>query len=437
MNGFRIKNIPINYLGMKKNKLSICLLIFLTTGLHSKISCAQTITLSQILDSIDIRNPALQQYELKTKSSYAMGNAARSWMAPSAGIGLSEFPYGDYSKMDNEMMPRKMVMLHLEQMFPDFSKQKNEQDYYQSFAQQNKDDRLTEENILFSKAKKAFYNALIAEKKLGVLKEQESQLQLLIKITEGRLQYNKASLPAIYKAKASLSDFDLQRLNLKSIISQEIIQLNTLMNNPPDLPITLDTSLNFEYEEINILPIDSLYIQNHRSDIVRFSDEIHTMKLEQKTTAQSSKPSFGISWDNMRMNNGMYMYDAMAMVSIPIVPWFSKGYKSKINAMDYQIQALQKMKEEQTISALGNIRKTWKILQTEKKELELIRDKIIPDYSNTFQAYLNAFSENNGNVFETLQAWNDLTAKKMEYLDKTGNMLDTQIMLETEIQKER
>ncbi|MGH2644184.1 MAG: TolC family protein, partial [Chitinophagaceae bacterium] len=354
MNGFRIKNIPINYLGMKKNKLSICLLIFLTTGLHSKISCAQTITLSQILDSIDIRNPALQQYELKTKSSYAMGNAARSWMAPSAGIGLSEFPYGDYSKMDNEMMPRKMVMLHLEQMFPDFSKQKNEQDYYQSFAQQNKDDRLTEENILFSKAKKAFYNALIAEKKLGVLKEQESQLQLLIKITEGRLQYNKASLPAIYKAKASLSDFDLQRLNLKSIISQEIIQLNTLMNNPPDLPITLDTSLNFEYEEINILPIDSLYIQNHRSDIVRFSDEIHTMKLEQKTTAQSSKPSFGISWDNMRMNNGMYMYDAMAMVSIPIVPWFSKGYKSKINAMDYQIQALQKMKEEQTISALGN-----------------------------------------------------------------------------------
>ncbi|MGH2644015.1 MAG: hypothetical protein ACRDE2_08705, partial [Chitinophagaceae bacterium] len=90
-----------------------------------------------------------------------------------------------------------------------------------------------------------------------------------------------------------------------------------------------------------------------------------------------------------------------------------------------------------TISALGNIRKTWKILQTEKKELELIRDKIIPDYSNTFQAYLNAFSENNGNVFETLQAWNDLTAKKMEYLDKTGNMLDTQIMLETEIQKER
>src|SRR5699024_1743020 len=128
-----------------KNKL-ISIIIFIALITTGKLAHAQTYTLQQVLDSIETNNPGLQQFAFKTKSSFAKGDAAQAWMAPSAGLGLSEFPYGNVSKTNDGMMPRKMLMMRLQQMFPNFSKQKKEKEYYQSFAAQNTDDRATMRN---------------------------------------------------------------------------------------------------------------------------------------------------------------------------------------------------------------------------------------------------------------------------------------------------
>jgi outer membrane protein TolC len=403
---------------------------------------AQTYTLQDVLDSIDARNPGLQQFALKTKSSFAEGDASKAWMAPTAGLGLSEFPYGNYSKTGNGMMPRKMLMLRLQQMFPNFSKQQKEQDYYQSFAAQNTDDRETMKNLLFARAKMAYYDAYVAEKKLAVISQQEKQIQLLIQIAEGRLAYNKASLPNIYKARAKFSDLQSMRIEISSKVGQTAAILNSLMNRPVEAPLQVDTSVNLLQQSVNILAIDSIYVRTQRSDIRRITDEIHSMNLKQQVASSMSKPVFGITWDNMRMpvstslgKKGMYMFNAMATISIPIAPWFSKGYKSKINAMDYQIQAMQKIKENQVLKALGNIHKNWLSLQSSKRDLQIFKNEVIPSYAKTYQANLNAFSENTGDIYETLMAWNDLTMKRMEYYNKLAGLLNIKVMLETEIQQ--
>jgi outer membrane protein TolC len=281
----------------------------------------------------------------------------------------------------------------------------------------------------------AYYDAFIAQKKLAVLRVQEQQLQLLIKISEGRLAYNKADLPNIYKARATLSDLKSTRINLQSMTDQAISILNALMNLPVDHPLQIDTTANFQQHQVAILQIDTAYVQRNRSDIKHTQDEIHSMELKQQVIEAMGKPTFGITWDNMRMNSGMYLYSAMASLSIPIAPWFSKGYKSKITAMDFQIQAMEKRKENQVSGALGNIRKDWLKLRSAKEDLQIFREEVIPAYAKTYQANLNAFSENNGDIYETLMAWNDLTMKKMEYYDKLAGLLNLRVMLETEMQQ--
>lgn len=414
-------------------KITTCIgLLLLTTG---RKGLAQVFTLSQVLKSIEERNPGLQQFELKTKSSEALGDAARSWEAPTLGAGLSEFPYPANDKMDNGTMPRKMLMFRLQQMFPNFYKQKKEASWHQSFARQNADDKATMQNMLFAKAKIAYADAYIAEKKLAVVNEQEEQLKLLIKIAEGRLAYNEATLPNIYKARARLSDLESTRIKISSVVTQATATMNSLMNRPADSALLVDTSAGLGNKQVDILQVDSAFVLAHRSDIMHTADEIHSMELEKKVSAAAAKPVFGITWDNMRMNSGMYMYNAMAMVSIPIAPWFSKGYRSKIHSIDYQIDATQKMKASQVLEAVGNIRKDWLNLQSSRKDLQLFQTKVIPAYAKTYQANLNAFSENTGNIYETLMAWNDLTMKKMEYYDKLANMLNISVVLETEMQQ--
>ena len=394
---------------------------------------AQTYTLPDILDSIATRNPGLRQFELKTKSSLAMSRAAKAWAAPEAGVGLSEFPYGHVKAM-NGMVPRKMLMLRVEQMFPNFSRQHAESGYYQSFAAQNNDQLQTMKNMLFAQAKTAYYNSVIAEKKEAIIDEQIKQLQLLIKIAEGRLAYSKADLPTIYNARSRVSDWQSKLIQLQSIVEQGMTVINTLMNQPPDNPLQIDTSLHTETNELNILQADSSYVLAHRSDIQLIGHEINSMQWSRNATLSLGKPTFGITWDNMRMPGNSYMYNLMAMVSIPIAPWSSKGYQSASKAINYQIQSMQKMKENQVLEAVGHIRKDWLALQAQRQDVQIFFSEVIPAYQKTWQANLNAFSENTGDIYKTLMAWNDLTMKRMEYLDKLGEMLQMKVMLETEMQ---
>ncbi len=103
--------------------------------------------------------------------------------------------------------------------------------------------------------------------------------------------------------------------------------------------------------------------------------------------------------------------------------------------MEYEIQAMQKMRKNKALEALGAIRKDWLDLQAAHKDLQIFQTQVIPAYAKAFQANLNAFSENTGDIYETLMAWNDLTMKKMEYYDKLADLLNIRITLETEMQQ--
>src|SRR5699024_795561 len=100
--------------------------------------------------------------------------------------------------------------------------------------------------------------------------------------------------------------------------------MNSLMNRPVDIPLKIDTAENITQQpayaqamaggQVNILQVDSAYVLAHRTDILHTADEIHSMELKKKISSAEAKPTFGITWDNMRMNSGMYMYNVMAMV---------------------------------------------------------------------------------------------------------------------------
>ncbi|MBW7891918.1 MAG: TolC family protein [Chitinophagaceae bacterium] len=387
--------------------------------------------LERILDSIEVQNAGLQQFALKTNASNKQAEAVKAWDAPSIGVGLSEFPYN----VPKGMEARKMPMIRVQQMFPNFARQKNQKAYFESFSQLNKNDRETMKNQLFFQAKNTFTEAYIAEKKLAVLDQQEKQIQLLLKIAEGRLQYGKADLPNIYKIRAKLSDLKSQRIKIESVVGQSSAILNSLMNRPVGQSLKIDTLADPAANRINILSIDSGYIQNHRSDIQRISNEIETDKLQQKSILSQSKPTFGITLDNMRMAGGMYMYNVMAMVTIPIAPWSKKGYKNEAQSLDYEIQAKQKDFEDKVQQTLGVVHKQQLEIQTAEKDLNIFKTEVIPAYKKTLQANLDALGENQGNIYETLTAWEDLTMKEFEYYEKLSDLIKSKIELQAAIQQ--
>ncbi|MHB1922321.1 MAG: TolC family protein [Chitinophagaceae bacterium] len=422
---------------LKLKPLAFTIMVIITLVFYGTAHAQRLYTLRQVLDSVSKRNPGLRQYGLLSKSANSMAESAKAWEAPLVGVGMSEYPYPFSNQMitpNNQAGPRKMLIIRLQQMFPNFSQQNKEEDYYRSFSKQNQDDQATLKNQLFGQAKLAYYNDWIAENKLIVIDHQAKQLELLIQITEGRLSYNKSNLPNIYNARAKLSDLKSMKINMTSIIDQATEEMNLLMDRSPKAFFLIDTTKNLEQTQFNILQVDSSFLQTNRTDILHTTDEIHSLHLEQEVSSALSKPRLGLTLDNMRMNTGMYMYSVMAMMTIPIAPWSSIGYKSKVQSTDYQIQSMKKMRDYQVLQAMVHIRKDWLTLQSAKKDLEIFKTEVIPAYAKTYQANLNAFSENTGDIYQTLMAWDDLTMKKLEYFDKLSDLLKIQVKLETEMQ---
>lgn len=416
-------------------KWIVALMLFILTTAGT--SMAQTFTLGQVLDSIALSNPGLQQFALKTSASFYEGEATLAWAAPTAGFGLSEFPYHAGQNTNGYMMPRKMIMMRLQQMLPNFSRQKKERDYYRSLSDQNRDDSATMKSSLFARAKTAYYRAYVAEKKSAVVQKQQKQIALLIEIATGRLAYGKSDLPDIYKAKAKHADLQATQIRLQAICDQATVVLNSLMNRPQQMPLQIDTTIDVIQADPVVLQIDTGYVLAHRSDIMRISDQIQSMQINKEVLASTRKPTFGIDWDNMRMDGGGYMYNVMATVSVPIAPWFSKGNRLKTKAIDYRIEAMQKMQDNQVQEAIGEINKDWLKLQAVQKEVRIFKNEIIPAYAKTYQAYLNAYSENTRDIYETLAAWNELSMKEMEYWDKISDLLNIRVILEAEMQSDQ
>src|SRR5690606_37678972 len=117
---------PIKSLIAAKAQPGILVVLMLLIGASGS---AQTWTLEQVLDSIAANYPGLQQFSMKAAASFAEGEAAKAWDATTAGVGLEEFLYGSGKPMGGGAQPRRMTVLRLEQMFPNFARQHKESAY--------------------------------------------------------------------------------------------------------------------------------------------------------------------------------------------------------------------------------------------------------------------------------------------------------------------
>lgn len=391
---------------------------------------AQTWTLRRIEDSVLVRNAGLHRYSSLIQAQQYEAEASNSWPAPQLGLGLSEFPYAAAKPGMGSNGPRKMPMLRLEQQFPNRAMNRAASDMASSGGQTLRDVRSTLRFELLRQAREAFSDAGIAMFKLALLAQQKAQLDLMLNLIKGRLALHTAGTSDLYQAEARLSDLKIEALRLRLRIGQNEALLNGLMNRSADAPLPVDTSglLNLQLPSlVQVVNADSLL--QHHSQLRRLSDEKATLQAQQAWQLAQAKPIWGLRWDNMRMYNGMYMFNAMAMVSLPIVSWHSRQYRDKAAAIGLQQLAVGAELQNEQWNLQSRISKDLIRWQSDQAEVQEFITRTLPAFQQTYQSRLQDLSEGTGSVFETLMAWEELTASQEKYYDTWSEWLHADIEL--------
>lgn len=394
---------------------------------------AQVISLDSVLKKIDANNPMLQEYDNKVKALNEYSAGAKSWMAPMIGAGTFMTPYGKQMLMDER--DKGSWMFSVEQDIPNPAKLNANKNYLQSRAGVEKEGRSMQYNTLRAEAKTYYYQWLVSEEKLKVLKENERIMDLMLKLAKIRYPYNQGTLGNVYKAEGRLNEVQNMMLMTKSEIEDKTFRLKALMNLSPTDSIMIDTASVVDFNAEQIIN-DTTALSNQRSDIRQIDQTIEAMRLNQQLQRAQAKPDFKIRFDHMQpIGNMPTMFTAMAMVSIPIAPWSSKMYKSEVKGMQYDIEAMKRGREAILIETRGMLSGMASQLKRMKQQLENYDKKIIPALRKNYQTVMLAYEENREQLPIVIDGWEALNMAQMEYLNKMEEYYKMIVSYEKELEK--
>lgn len=404
-----------------------CLLLLPITALSQQ---APVLTLDTILRRIDQHNILLQTYELKAQGYRYSADAATAWMAPMVGIGTFMTPYPGQMKM--EPSDAGSLMLRVEQDIPNRAKQSAARRYIESQGNVERASRAVTLNDLRAQAKRQYYSWLVAEQKIKVLEQAGDIMALMRKIEEVRYPYNQSQLSSVYGADARIEENKNMIRMQEGVIGRARGYLNGLMSQQGNTPFQIDTSRKVLF---NPGVPDSIGLSAQRGDIRRMNESIRSMELNIAAMKQARKPDFKIQYDHMYPLDAMMLnaYSIMGMISIPIVPWASKMYKSDIKAMQLNVQAMETERSAMLQETQGMLYGMQAEIGSMQKRIQGMETKIIPSLHKALEVNILNYKENKLALPVVIDSWEALTMMQMNVLDEKAKLYQMIVDYEKEI----
>ncbi|WP_134092049.1 TolC family protein [Olivibacter sp. XZL3] len=417
---------------MKSNKLyTIFLLLIASVNVAAQDSVK--LSMQEVFTAIDNSYPQLKYYDAKIASIRSLVDGAKAWMPPTVSLAFDRFPYR--LSLIKEMMPDNQagMMVSVQQMIPNAAKLNAKKDYLGSLENVQRNDAEWQRNTLHFTARLYYYRRFIAENKLRTIQQYRDLLKILIQTAKDKYTYNQSDLPAIFKGEAALSELENMETMSLAQIAESNIGLNTLMSRDVNAPFAIDTLLlPVDYRADYLMVNDTSALL--RNDILSMESRIRSMKFNQKWAATGSRPDFGVQISHGQMFGMPNQFSIMGMMTIPIVPWSSKMYKSDVRSMEFEIDAMRKEKSTMQLMATQMVREKITMLLYETRQLDNYDKNVVPSYKKNLESNLLAYRQNTGNFFVLLDAWNMLLMKELERTDKLGQVFT--IQSEYEYQRE-
>ena len=394
--------------------------------------------LDSVLQRVERRNPAVQQYAYQAQAKEAAVAGYNSWEAPKVSAGLWMTPYNQAKARELAGGARQLqgqAIVSVEQMIPNPAKQRARREYLSSQSAAVLADRQYRVVQLRAQAKTLYVEQAVLTKKLAVLDENEELLRFLIKLAEARYPYNQATLPSIYDAKARLEMHLNDHRQASALAVQNLIALNTLMNRPRNEAFAVDTAV-LATAALALATADTAALAGRRSDVRSLDRALTTVHLSQRLEASRRLPDFGVQFDHMPfLGAGANQFTLMGSVSLPLVPWAAREYKANVAAMGFEAQALRKQREDVLNEATGRLASLQTDLQLRRDQTRAFEKRILPALRRSYQATMLAYEQNTGQLFQVLEAWNTLKRTRLEYLNNLQQQLTQQIAYEKELEQ--
>ena len=351
------------------------------------------LSLEEAIEVVIRSNPALNVFEWKVKRADEKLKQAGSWMDPTLKFGLVNVPIESWA-FDQEPMTGKQISLMQKVPFPGKLGARSAAASYEVMA--SKEDKLELEGILVRRVKEDYFNLYLADKSIGINKENIGLLKSFVEIAETRYSVGRGIQQDVLKAQVSLSKFEERLINLNFDRKKIVARLNTLMDRPPQTPLMISNTLSktenilSESELMDMAEESRPYLKALRYRIKskeRMTNYYRKLVLPDLSVGvaytQRDELSRGIT------DKGADFLSVNVGFSLPIKP--GNRQSSKVQ----EAEASVRISEESYKNALNNVKRDIEIdysdIDKGNELLELYESQLLPQARQSLNSALSGY----------------------------------------------
>jgi outer membrane protein, heavy metal efflux system len=268
-----------------------------------------------------------------------------------------------------------------------------------------------------AKARIAYFRLANAYAQLEVNRENIDLLKQFTDISRDKYKVGTHSESDVLTAETALAKTEEDTADIQRQISEAQIELNRLMDRPPQAPLAHPAALTFQPLNLSLEKIEGLAIA-HRPELFIAQKKIEAAqaRLDAARREWIPDPSFRVEAD--RYNGaGQAISEVNAGFSISL-PWFNRAkYKAGIRENQKMLESAEYELKAARVDALSLVQNQFVEARTFHHHTELYQDKLLPLAEQTANAKRLGYQSDKENFLDLITAQQNVQEMQSMYWD--------------------
>lgn len=381
--------------------------------------------IDQFLPEILANNPGLQAARSRIRSASARVPQAKAWEDP-------QIAFESYATPVTSSNPFKDGMENdysIEQTIPFFGKKGLMGEAAEAGMKISEQSAAAVERDLIARTKSAFGMLYSAQKRLGVIEENQRIISRILASTLSKYGVGIGSQSDILKVQVEQSKLQ----NEQSILGQEResaeAMLNALRAKPASTPIGRIADIDPRPIGLSYDSILARSLQG-RPELRGMNYEIVMHEADLEAAKRDWLPDLTIRGTYKQMRDQTDNWAAMIGINIPIAPWGIGKYSGRIEEKEVDLEAGEQTLNDMRNMVQSEVRNTYTKVESQWDRIKRYQGDILPQAEQSLDASLASYTVDKTDILSLLDSFRMLQMLRMEYYMVMGDYFNSVAALE-------
>ncbi len=372
-------------------------------------------------------NPQLRAARNQTAAARTRIDQVTSWEAPQVGVEFFQTPVQSFP---NPVKNGMETDYFIQQMFPFPGKLSAMGQAAENSANMIGQGYKALERKIIRELKSAYYELYLVQRKIQINAENQDLVRRFVDIARKQYEVGMGKQPDILRAQTELSTLINNGINLQREKRVAEAMINTILGRPAnaDLGFVPDIETDvprWTFEQLRLLALEN------RAEVKAMNFNIEMNKAELSLSKREYFPDLmaRVMYKDMAMT-GNDFWSAMVGISIPLSPWSSGKYTSKVQENELNVKKAEDEYTNMRNMTLFEVQDALVKVQTNENLVLLYKNTVIPQAEQTLQSTIAAYQTGKTEFLMLIDAYRMLLMSRLDYHMSVMNYMASQAALE-------